>query len=80
MSYAQGRATHQEVVRKLALESMSKQAYVIVAAIVSQTGYRESNVTRVLENLAEENEWEKRRDQETRSILYSPKADSPAKE
>ena len=74
MNYALRRATHQKVVTKLALESMDKQAYVVVAAIVSQTGCRERSVTSVLENLAEQHEWEKRRDRETRSLLYSPKA------
>jgi hypothetical protein len=73
-SYYQRRRGREENVARLAQESIEKQGYVITASIVSETGYRENTVEKVLEQVAEQQGWERRRDRETKSYRYSPKS------
>lgn len=71
-SYSQRRREREQLIAKLADESVEKQGYVIAAAISAETEYRDPTVTTVLDQLAAEHGWDRRQDRETKSPRYTP--------
>ena len=71
--YYQRRREREGHITRLAQEAVDKQGYVVEGAIVSDTGYREATVSKVLQEFAGQQGWERRRDRETRSYRYAPK-------
>lgn len=72
-SYYQRRRTREKEIESAALEAVQSQGYVVAASLASAGQYREATVQKVLDSLAGQQGWERRRDRETRSTRYAPR-------